>query len=128
MNTGFYIGRLTRDPEIRYTQAGKAVASFNIAVDSGYGDNKRTDFLNIVAWDKLGEMVGNNLTKGRKILVEGRLQIDSFEKDGVKRREAKIIAKNIEFLDKKEENKEDKKENYDVSSLGTEVFPQEIEF
>ena len=137
MNKVIIVGRLTRDPEVRYTQTGKAVASFSVAVDSGFGDNKRADFIPIVVWDKLAEVCGNNLTKGRRILVEGRLQIRDYEKDGQKRRAAEVIAQNIEFLDTKQavgsgsttssttSSASPAKSGYDVSSFGTEVFPEE---
>ncbi|MBC8016076.1 MAG: single-stranded DNA-binding protein [Sporomusaceae bacterium] len=133
MNKVILVGRLTRDPEVRYTQTGKAVASFSIAVDNGFGDNKRADFIPIVVWDKLAEVCGNNLTKGRRVLVEGRLQIREYEKDGQKRRSAEVVAQNIEFLDTKQAvgsgvstgGATPAKSGYDVSSFGTEVFPEE---
>lgn len=129
MNKVIIVGRLTRDPEVRYTQTGKAVASFSVAVDTGYGENKRADFIPVVVWDKLAEVCGNNLTKGRRVLVEGRLQIRDYEKDGQKRRAADVVAKNIEFLDTKQTSNPaapaQKTQGYDTSSFGTEVFPEE---
>lgn len=136
MNKVILVGRLTRDPEVRYTQTGKAVASFSVAVDTGFGENKRADFIPIVVWDKLAEVCGNNLTKGRRVLVEGRLQIRDYEKDGQKRRAAEVIAQNVEFLDTKQavgsgsstgagNSASPAKSGYDVSSFGTEVFPEE---
>jgi single-strand DNA-binding protein len=132
MNKVIIVGRLTRDPEVRYTQTGKAVASFSVAVDTGYGENKRADFIPVVVWDKLAEVCGNNLTKGRRVLVEGRLQIRDYEKDGQKRRAADVVAQNIEFLDTKQAvsggstaASPAKSSGYDVSSFGTEVFPEE---
>lgn len=119
MNKWIGIGRLTRDPEVRYTQAGKAVASFSLAVDSGFGDNKRTDFINVTCWVKMAEMVGNNLIKGIKVLVEGRLQISNYEKDGVKKQSTEIVAINIEFLEKKEDKKRENKT--DMTGFGTDV-------
>jgi len=136
MNKVILVGRLTRDPEVRYTQTGKAVASFSVAVDTGFGENKRADFIPIVVWDKLAEVCGNNLTKGRRVLVEGRLQIREYEKDGQKRRSAEVVAQNIEFLDTKQavgasgstsgaNPVAPAKSGYDVNSFGTEVFPEE---
>ena len=125
MNKFIGIGRLTRDPEIRYTQTGKAVASFSIAIDSGYGDNKKADFINIVAWDKLAEVCGNNIAKGRKIMVEGRLSIRDYEQDGQKRRAAEIIAQNIEFLDSKQVQQPTNNENH-IDNIGTEVKDEEF--
>lgn len=128
MNKVILVGRLTRDPEVRYTQTGKAVASFSIAVDSGYGENKRADFIPIVVWDKLAEVCGNNLSKGRRILVEGRLQIRDYQdKEGQKRRASEIIAQNIEFLDTKAaQASQPPKDGIDhAGAMGIEVFPDE---
>lgn len=101
MNKVILVGRLSQEPEVRYTQNGKAVCSFSIAVNRFIGDSA-TDFIPIVAWEKLAEICGNNLTKGRRVLVEGRLQIRSYEgEDGQKRRIAEVVAQNVEFLDYK---------------------------
>jgi len=77
MNKVIIVGRLTRDPEVRYTQSGKAVASFTVAVNRRFSrsDQQNTaDFIPVVAWEKLAEICGNNLIKGSQVLVEGRLQ------------------------------------------------------
>ena len=136
MNKVILVGRLTRDPEVRYTQTGKAVTSFSVAVNTGFGDNKRADFIPIVVWDKLAEICGNNLTKGRNVLVEGRLQISEYEKDGQKRRTTEVVAQNVEFLDIKQAagsstsnaGSAPAKDGYDMSSFGTEVDHEEIPF
>ena len=103
MNKSILVGRLGQDPEVRYTANGKAVATFNLAVTRVPGNQERkevTDWIPFVCWEKRAEVVGNNLAKGRRILVEGRLQIRSYEaQDGQKRRVAEVIAQNIEFLD-----------------------------
>ena len=106
MNKVMLIGRLTRDPEVRYTQSGKTVASFSLAVDRRFArrdadsGQQTADFIPIVAWGKLAEICGNNLVKGRRISVEGRLQIRSYEaQDGTKRTRAEVVADEIEFLD-----------------------------
>lgn len=127
MNKVIIVGRLTRDPELRYTPAGKAVATFSVAVDTGFGENKRTDFVPVISWEKLAELCSNNLTRGRRILVEGRLQIRDYEKDGQRRRSADVVAQNIEFLDNKPSSSATAPNagGYDVSSFGTEVFPEE---
>lgn len=105
MNRVILVGRLAQDPEVRYTANGKAVATFSLAVSRRVGQGQEaTDFIPIVSWEKLAEIIGNNLTKGRRILVEGRLQIRSYEaQDGQKRRVAEVIAQNIEFLDSKQQ-------------------------
>lgn len=123
MNKVILVGRLAQDPEVRYTQSGKAVASFTIAVNrfSG-GGQKEADFIPIVAWEKLAETCGNNLTKGQRVLVEGRLQIRSYEtNDGQKRRVAEVIAATIEFLERKQQTEENKEAN----PFGGQVFPEE---
>jgi len=122
MNKVILVGRLAQDPEVRYTQSGKAVASFTIAVNrfSG-GGQKEADFIPIVAWEKLAETCGNNLTKGQRVLVEGRLQIRSYEtNDGQKRRVAEVIAQNIEFLERKQPT-----EDKEATPFGGQVFPEE---
>ena len=83
MNKIILMGRLVRDPEVRYTQTGKVVCQFTLAIDDGFGENKTTSFVNIVVWGKIGELCGNSLTKGQRALIEGRLQIRSYDgKDG----------------------------------------------
>lgn len=122
MNKVILVGRLAQDPEVRYTQSGKAVASFTIAVNrfSG-GGQKEADFIPVVAWEKLAETCGNNLTKGQRVLVEGRLQIRSYEtNDGQKRRVAEVIAQNIEFLERKQPT-----EDKEATPFGGQVFPEE---
>jgi single-strand DNA-binding protein len=122
MNKVILVGRLAQDPEVRYTQSGKAVASFTIAVNrfSG-GGQKEADFIPVVAWEKLAETCGNNLTKGQRVLVEGRLQIRSYEtNDGQKRRVAEVVAQNIEFLERKQPT-----EDKEATPFGGQVFPEE---
>ena len=106
MNKAILIGRLTRDPEVRYTQSGVAVCTFTLAVDRRFArrdanDGQPTaDFIPIVTWRKLAEICGNNLIKGRRISVEGRIQVRNYEaQDGSKRYVTEIVADEIEFLD-----------------------------
>jgi single-strand DNA-binding protein len=123
MNKVILVGRLTQDPEVRYTQSGKAVASFTIAVNrfSGQGQ-KEADFIPVVAWEKLAETCGNNLTKGQRVLIEGRLQIRSYEaNDGQKKRVAEVIASGMEFLERKQTSADDKEPN----PFGGQVLPEE---
>ena len=98
------MGRLTRDPELRRTGSGIAVASFTVAVDRDFGGRdggeKETDFIDCVAWRQTGEFVSKYFTKGRMIVVSGRLQIRSWtDKDGNKRRTAEVVADNVYFGD-----------------------------
>lgn len=104
LNKVILIGRLCRDPEVRYTQSGKAVTTFDIAVDRPVANaqgQRETDFIPIVTWGKLAETCGNYLNKGRLVAVDGRLQIRSYETpDGQKRRVAEVVADGVRFLDK----------------------------
>ena len=100
------MGRLTRDPELRRTASGVAVTSFTVAVDRDFGGRdggeKETDFIDCVAWRQTGEFVSKYFTKGRMIVVSGRLQIRPWtDKDGNKRRTAEIVADNVYFGDSK---------------------------
>ena len=96
------MGRLTRDPELRRTGSGIAVASFSVAVDRDFDKNengeKETDFIDCVAWRQTGEFVSKYFTKGSMIVVSGRLQVRSWtDKDGNKRRTAEVVADNVYF-------------------------------
>ena len=100
------MGRLTRDPELRRTGSGVAVASFSIAVDRDFGNRetgeKETDFIDIVAWRNTAEFVSKYFAKGRMAVVSGRLQIRNWtDKEGNKRRSAEVIADNVYFGDSK---------------------------
>ncbi|WP_373325932.1 single-stranded DNA-binding protein [Sporomusa paucivorans] len=126
MNKVILVGRLAQDPEVRYTQSGKAVASFTLAVNRFGGQGQNTaDFIPVVAWEKLAEICGNNLTKGQRVLVDGRLQIRSYEaNDGQKRRVAEVVAQSIEFLERKQAAAGNSGE-IDINSFGKDVFPEE---
>ena len=98
------MGRLTRDPELRRTGSGVAVASFTVAVDRDFGGRengeRETDFIDCVAWRQTGEFVSKYFTKGRMAVVSGRLQIRNWtDKDGNKRRSAEVVADNVYFGD-----------------------------
>ena len=103
------MGRLTRDPELRRTGSGIAVASFIVAVDRDFsgrdGGEKETDFIDCVAWRHTGEFVSNYFAKGSMIVVSGRLQIRGWtDKDGNKRRTAEVVADNIYFGESKRDS------------------------
>ena len=103
------MGRLTRDPELRRTGSGIAVASFTVAVDRDFGGRdggeKETDFIDCVAWRQTGEFVSKYFTKGRMIVVSGRLQIRSWtDKEGNKRRTAEVVADNCYFGDSRRDS------------------------
>ena len=109
LNHIIVMGRLTRDPELRRTGSGTAVASFTIAVDRDFspkdGGERETDFIDCVAWRQTGEFVSKYFQKGRMAVVSGRLQIRSWnDKDGNKRRTAEIVADNVYFGDSKRDD------------------------
>lgn len=113
------MGRLTRDPELRRTAAGTPVASFSVAVDrdrAPEGQERETDFIDCVAWRGTGEFVSKYFTKGRMIVVAGRLQIRSWtDNEGNKRRSAEIVAENVYFGDSKKESGEETYGDYQNS-------------
>lgn len=103
------MGRLTRDPELRRTGSGVAVASFTLAVDRDFsgrdGGEKETDFIDCVAWRQTGEFASKYFTKGQMAVAAGRLQIRSWtDKDGNKRRTAEVVVDNMYFADSKKES------------------------
>ena len=121
LNHIIIMGRLTRDPELRRTGSGIAVASFSVAVDRDFGGRdggeRETDFIDCVAWRQTGEFVSKYFTKGRMIVVSGRLQIRSWtDKEGNKRRTAEIVADNCYFGDSKRDN--DSGSSYGGSTYG----------
>lgn len=102
MNKTIFIGRLARDPDLRYTGTGVPVCKFTIAVERPFTNQRgerEADFIDIVCWRKTAENVNNYLSKGRQVAVEGRLQIRSYDDNqGIRRKAAEIIADNVQFL------------------------------
>jgi single-strand DNA-binding protein len=100
INQVILMGRLTRDPEVRTTTTGKTITSFSIAVDRG-GQDDQADFFDVTAWEKLGELVSQYLSKGRRCLVQGRLRQDSWDdkETGKKRSKVEVVATDVTFLD-----------------------------
>lgn len=100
INQVILMGRLTRDPEMRTTTTGKTIASFSIAVDRA-GQDDQADFFDVTAWEKLGELVNQYLSKGRRCLVQGRLRQDSWDdkETGKKRSRIEVVATDVTFLD-----------------------------
>jgi len=111
LNRVVLIGRLTRDPELRYTAAGLAVTSFTLAVDRPFTsqtNEREADFLNIVTWRQLAETCANYLRKGKLTAVEGRIQIRNYENnEGIKVYVTEIIADNVRFLEPSGTNREE---------------------
>jgi single-strand DNA-binding protein len=98
------MGNLTRDPELRSTPGGQQVCSFSLALNRSYKDasgewQEATDYIDIVAWGPLGERVAQYLAKGRRCLVQGRMQSRSWEQEGVKRNKVEVLASDVTFLD-----------------------------
>lgn len=119
------MGRLTRDPEIRYTNSGLTVANFSVAVDRDYSSKdtgeRETDFINCVAWRQTGEFVGKYFTKGSMIVVSGRLQMRKWMDDfGYNRTTAEIVAENVYFG----ESKRDKDSREQTSYPGGPIYSE----
>ncbi len=105
INQTILLGRLTRDPEQRTTPSGRTVVNFSIAVDRT-GQDDQADFFNVTAWEKLGELVMQYLSKGRRVLVQGRLRQDSWEDKETGKRQSRIevVATDVTFLDSPNSN------------------------
>lgn len=106
MNKTFLTGRWSKDIDFKVLDSGKELAKTSIAVDDGYGDNKKTYFFDVEIWGKLATVVTDHSGKGRKVLVEGRLKVESWEKDGQTRYKTVIVAESVEFLDNKNNSNE----------------------
>lgn len=99
INKVILMGRLTRDPEMRHTNSGTPVTTFSIAIDNGYGDNKRTDFVNCLAWNKTAEFVTKYFAKGKMIIIaDGRISTRSWEtQDGKRAYATEVVANEVSF-------------------------------
>lgn len=134
LNSIVLIGRLTRDPEMRYTANGIPVANFSLAVDRGFTNQqgeRETDFIDCTAWRKLAEVVTNNLGKGRLVAVSGRLEIQRYQdKEGNNRRAAKVVADKVVFLDWAKKDGQEQQGKQDPATGGYEVAydPNDVPF
>ncbi|WP_029542886.1 single-stranded DNA-binding protein [Selenomonas sp. AB3002] len=133
MNLVILKGRLTKDPEIRYTQSGKPVATFGLATDKPYRQENQNgptaDFHNCVAWDKLAETIGNNLVKGREILLRGRLQTRQYEdRDGIKRYTTEVVLERMEFCGSKPQGQNPAGAPPAGEGFGGDISDEEIPF
>lgn len=104
LNQVTLMGNLTRDPELRQTPTGQSVCSFSLALNRAYKDQsgewqEATDYIDVVAWGPLGERVSQYLQKGRRCLVQGRIQSRSWEQEGQKRSKVEVLASDVTFLD-----------------------------
>lgn len=137
MNKIVLLGRLTKDPEVKVTSTGKTTTSFSLAVDrpfSGKDGQKEVDFINIVAWNKTAEIIRNNVSKGQRLLVEGRLQIRKYQdKQGQNRTVSEVVADRVEFIERKEKDAHtpNSEAGSGFESMGQDVtsqFDEEIPF
>lgn len=135
MNKVILLGRLTKDPDIKYTQSGKVVCSFTLAVNRPFLSKtgaREADFIPCVLWGKMAETAGNSLAKGHRILVEGRLQIRTYDDDtGVRRWVTEIICSDFYFIEKKNQGQQSTQNSYHsgMEDMGQDVpFDEEIPF
>jgi single-strand DNA-binding protein len=115
------LGNLTRDPELRQTPSGQQVCNFSLALNRAYKDQsgewvETTDYVDIVAWGPLGERVSQYLQRGRRVLVQGRLQSRSWEQEGQKRSKVEVLATDVTFLDGRGGGDDEGNEGYDGGS------------
>lgn len=132
MNRIILLGRLVKDPDVKVTTSGKTVCTFTLAVYrpfSGKDGKREADFINIQTWNKTAELIGNYVSKGQRLLVDGRLQIRSYDgKDGNKHYVTEVIADRVEFIERKEKSAQ-KAESEAMEGFGSEVqFDEEIPF
>ena len=131
LNRIILIGRLTRDPEMRYTGSGTAFTRFTLAVDRPYKDQngeKMTDFINIVTWRKLAEHCAQYLYKGRLVAVEGSLQINKREKDGRTYINPDVVADSVKFLEWPRENQGQEQADDDFSDIKEYIDDADLPF
>ena len=128
MNKVFLIGRLTKDPELRYTGSNIAVATFSLAVNRPFtsqSGEKEADFINIVVWRKQAENVKNYIKQGSQVAIDGRIQTRSYDdQDGKKRYVTEVVADNVQFLDTKGSREQRSGETMDANAYG---FSQETD-
>ncbi len=130
MNYVCLMGRLTKDPEVKYTPTGKVVCSFSLAVDrpfAGQDGKREADFFNCQLWGKMGENFGNTVRKGQRVLVNGRVQIRSYEaKDGSKKQATEIVCDRFEYIERKADSQQTAQDNF--GAMGQPVFDETIPF
>lgn len=137
MNKIILLGRLVKDPEVRVTPTDRTVCTFTLAVDrpfSGKDGKREADFINIQTWNKTAELIGNYVSKGQRLLVDGRLQIRSYDgKDGQKHYATEVVADRVEFIERKEKTGQtaNTAPKQGFESMGqdvTQTFNEEIPF
>lgn len=130
LNSVILIGRLTKDPELRYTPSGKAVATIRLAVDRGTVNQqgeREADFIDVITWEKQAEVIANYLQKGRLVAVQGRLQIRQYTtSDGKRREKAEVVATTVRFLDySRDHGSSAEGAEPEEMSMGTEIYIDE---
>lgn len=121
MNKVHLIGNLTKDPDLRYTKSNTPVATYTIAINTGYGEKQETDYINIKTWGKRGEFIKKYFKKGQPIAITGRLKNNNYEdNNGVKHYSIEVITEDIEFVGAKKEEviiepKEEFIQNFDIN-------------
>ena len=120
MNIAILMGRMTRDPELRYTSSGKAYANFTLAVQK---TKDEAEFIDCVAWEKAAENIAEYFRKGNRILVQGRLSVSSYEQNGEKRKSTKVQVFSFEFIDSKNSGNSQNNNRNRYDSDEDEEFP-----
>lgn len=133
MNKAFIMGRMTKDPEIRYTESGKTVAQFTLAVDRPFTNEqgkRDADFIPVVVWGKGAELIGNSCAKGHRLLVEGRLQIRQYDdKNGQRRWITEVIVSGFDFVERKADTQTVESGTKTMADMGKDVpFDEEVPF
>ena len=114
MNKVHLIGNLTKDPDLRYTKSNTPVASYTVAINTRYGENQQTDYINISTWGKSGEFIKKYFKKGQPIAITGRLKNKNYEdSNGIKHYSIEVITEDIEFVGSKKETNVEEKEEVD---------------
>lgn len=103
LNSVVLMGRLTKTPELKQTASGTSVCGFSVAVDNGYGENKKTDFISCVAWRSTAEFVSKHFTKGQMIALSGRISTRSYDDNGTTRYTTEVVAREVAFCGSKTE-------------------------
>lgn len=117
------IGNCGKEPEMRFTPAGKPVTSFSVAVNSKIGESESTEWFSVVAWNKLAETCNQYLTKGQQVFVEGRLQTKSWEdKEGTKHYKTEVIANKVLFLGQRKQSESKEESSRDTEETGEDLF------
>ena len=120
MNIAILMGRLTRDPELKYTTGGKAYANFTLAVQK---TKDEAEFIDCVAWEKTAENIAEYFGKGNRILIKGRLSVNSYEQNGEKRKFIRVLANTFEFIDSKNSGNSQNSNRNNYDSDEDEGFP-----